>query len=163
LNPLHNTETIPDHWRSNPIDAFILQQQFARGLSPAPPADKRVLIRRVTYDLTGLPPTPEEIDAFVNDPAEDAYLRLVNRLLDSPAYGEQQARHWLDVVKYADTCGYDKDKLRENAWPYRDYVIRSFNQDKPYSRFVQEQLAGDVLIPNDPDGILGLGFIAAGP
>ena len=97
------------------------------------------------------------------DPDPQAYEKLVDRLLDSKHYGERWARHWLDVVKYADTCGYDKDKLRPNAWPYRDYVIRSLNEDKPYARFVQEQIAGDVLFPGEPDGILGLGFIAAGP
>lgn len=150
-------------WQQNPIDAFILAKQKAEGISHSPEADKRILIRRLTYDLTGLPPTPEEIDRFLNDNSADAYQQLVERLLDSPAYGERWARHWLDVVKYADTCGYDKDKLRQNAWPYRDYVIRSFDEDKPYSRFIEEQIAGDALFPGEPDGILGLGFIAAGP
>ena len=117
----------------------------------------------MTYDLTGLPPTLGAITDFVSDHDPLAYPKLVDRLLASPAYGEHWGRHWLDVVKYADTCGYDKDKLRPNAWPYRDYVIRSFNQDKPYSQFVQEQVAGDVLYPQTADGILGLGFIAAGP
>src|SRR5690606_382485 len=117
----------------------------------------------LSFDLVGLPPTPEQIEAFVADPDPLAYERLVERLLASPGYGERWGRHWLDVVKYADTCGYDKDKLRPNAWPYRDYVIRSFNEDKPYARFVREQIAGDVLYPGEPDGILGLGFIAAGP
>lgn len=151
------------NWKRNPIDAFILQKQIEKGLTHSVAADKRVLIRRLTYNLTGLPPTPNEIDSFLKDESPQAYEKLVERLLASPAYGEHWARHWLDVVKYADTCGYDKDKLRENAWPYRDYVIRSFNEDKPYSRFIQEQIAGDVLFPGEPDGILGLGFIAAGP
>ncbi|MFM9963218.1 MAG: DUF1549 domain-containing protein [Planctomycetaceae bacterium] len=146
-----------------PIDAFILAKQREHGLSPSPEADRRTLIRRLTYDLTGLPPTPDEVDEFVNDPDPTAYERLVDRLLASPHYGERWGRHWLDVARYADTCGYDKDKLRPNAWPYRDYVIRSFNEDKPYARFVEEQIAGDVLYPGTPDGILGLGFIAAGP
>ena len=150
-------------WVQTPIDAFILAKLQQAELKPAPKATKLALVRRLYYDLHGLPPTPEEVDAFVNDDAVDAYDRLVDRLLDSPRYGERWARHWLDVVKYADTCGYDKDKLRPNAFPYRDYVIRSFNNDKPYSRFVQEQLAGDILFPGEPDGILGLGFIAAGP
>lgn len=147
----------------NPIDAFVRRKLIAKGLEPSAPADARTLIRRLTYDLTGLPPTPEEVDKFVQDERLNAYERLVERLLASPQYGERWARHWLDVARYADTCGYDKDKLRPNSWPYRDYVIRSFNEDKPYSRFVKEQVAGDVLFPDTPDGILGLGFIAAGP
>jgi hypothetical protein len=150
-------------WVRTPIDAFILRTLNHQGLAPAEEADRRTLIRRVTYDLIGLPPTPEETDAFMEDPDPLAYEKLVDRLLGSQHYGERWARHWLDVVQYADTCGYDKDKLRPNAWPYRDYVIRSFNEDKRYARFVQEQIAGDVLFPGEPDGILGLGFIAAGP
>lgn len=150
-------------WVRNPIDAFVLTKQLEIGLTPAAPADRRTLIRRLTFDLTGLPATPEEVEQFVNDSAPKAYEHLVDRLLDSEHYGERWGRHWLDVVKYADTCGYDKDKLRPNAWPYRDYVIRSLNEDKPYARFVEEQLAGDVLYKNTSDGILGLGFIAAGP
>ena len=147
----------------HPIDRFIRQQLNQRGLQPSRIADRRTLIRRLCYDLTGLPPTPKEVREFVGDDAPDAYLRLVDRLLGSPRYGEHWARHWLDVVKYADTCGYDKDKLRPDAWPYRDYVIRSLNEDKPYARFIQEQVAGDVLFPDEPDGVLGLGMIAAGP
>ncbi len=154
---------LTDAWIRTPIDAFIRQTLTDRGLSSAAEADRRTLIRRVTYDLIGLPPTPAEVTAFVDDPDPLAYERLVNRLLASPQYGERWARHWLDVVKYADTHGYDKDKLRPQAWPYRDYVVRSLNNDKPYSRFVQEQIAGDVLFPGEPDGILGLGFLAAGP
>jgi hypothetical protein len=150
-------------WVRTPVDAFILSTLREKNLAPSKEADRRTLIRRVTFDLIGLPPTPEEIEAFVNDSSADAWEKVVERLLASPHYGERWARHWLDVVRYADTCGYDKDKLRPNAWPYRDYVIRSFNEDKPYSRFVQEQLAGDVLFPDTPDGILGLGFVAAGP
>ncbi len=157
---LRGTDAFPVR---TPIDAFILSMLKARNLSPSAPADRRTMIRRLSYDLTGLPPTPEDVAAFVNDPDPLAYEKLVDRLLHSPHYGERWARHWLDVVKYADTCGYDKDKLRPNAWPYRDYVIRAFNEDKPYTQFVHEQIAGDVLYPNTPDGILGLGFIAAGP
>jgi len=152
-----------DPWVRTPIDAFILQRLQDEGLTHAAEADRRTLIRRLSFDLIGLPPTPEETQAFVRDPDPQAYERLVDRLLDSKHYGERWARHWLDVVKYADTCGYDKDKLRHNGWPYRDYVIRSFNENKPYARFVQEQIAGDALFPGEPDGILGLGFIAAGP
>ena len=120
-----------------PIDHFIAAKQLELGLTPADEADRRTLIRRLTYDLTGLPPTIERMEAFLTDTAPDAYERLVEELLASPNYGEHWARHWLDVVKYADTCGFDKDKLRPNAWPYRDYVIRSFNDDKPYARFVK--------------------------
>lgn len=147
----------------NPVDAFIDATLASRGLHRAPEADRRTLIRRLTFDLTGLPPTPGEVDAFLGDREPDAYERLVDRLLASPRYGERWARHWLDVVHYGDTHGYDKDQPRPNAWPYRDYVIRAFNQDKPYGRFVEEQLAGDVLYPDTEDGVVALGFIAAGP
>jgi hypothetical protein len=150
-------------WVQTPVDAFVWAGLDARGLRPSPPADRRTLIRRVTFDLHGLPPTPEEIDAFLHDSAPDAYERLIERLLASPRYGERWGRHWLDVVHYGDTHGYDKDKRRDHAWPYRDYVLRSFNADKPYARFVREQLAGDVLYPGDPDGIIATGFLAAGP
>ncbi|MEZ6058907.1 MAG: DUF1549 domain-containing protein [Planctomycetaceae bacterium] len=146
-------------WIRSPIDAFILEKLREHNLRPSPEADRRTLIRRLAFDLTGLPPDPEQLHKLSLVPITD----VVEQLLASPQYGERWARHWLDVVKYADTCGYDKDKLRPNAWPYRDYVIRSFNDDKPYSRFVQEQIAGDILFPGEPDGILGLGFIAAGP
>jgi hypothetical protein len=147
----------------NPIDAFILHRLEKQGMKPSPEADRRTLLRRLSFDLLGLPPTPAEIDAFLHDRSPDAYERLVERLLASPCYGERWARHWLDVVHYGDTHGYDKDKLRPNAWPYRDYVIRAFNEDRPYSRFVKEQLAGDVFYPDTRDGIVGLGFLAAGP
>jgi mono/diheme cytochrome c family protein len=150
-------------WVRTPIDAFVLAAMEQKGLHPSPPADRATLLRRVTFDLVGLPPTPDEIDAFLKDDAPDAYAKVVDRLLASPRYGERWARHWLDVAHYADTHGYDKDKRRDQAWPYRDYVIRAFNQDKPYKRFIQEQLAGDVLYPDDPDGVVATGFIVAGP
>ena len=150
-------------WVRNPVDAFILAKLEAEGLSPSPEADRRTLIRRLSFDLIGLPPTPEEVAAFQRDRSQDAYAKLVDRLLASPRYGERWARHWLDTVHYGETHGYDKDKPRPNAWPYRDYVIRALNDDKPHSRFVEEQLAGDVLFPDEPDGIAALGFIAAGP
>jgi hypothetical protein len=150
-------------WARTPVDAFILAKLEANGLRPSLSADKRTLIRRLTYDLHGLPPTPEEIDAFLQDTSSDAYERLIDRLLASPRYGERWGRHWLDIVHYGDTHGYDKDKRRDHAWPYRDYVLRSFNSDKPYGRFIQEQIAGDVLFPRSPDGIIATGFIAAGP
>src|SRR5207249_1504352 len=146
-----------------PIDSFILAKLKEKTLAPSPPADKRALLRRVTYDLTGLPPTPEETQAFLADTAADAYIKVVDRLLASPRYGERWARHWLDVVHYADSHGHDQDRPRDNAWPYRDYVIRAFNEDKPYARFVHEQLAGDVLFPGTADGIVATGFLAAGP
>jgi hypothetical protein len=150
-------------WPRNEMDRFVLARLEANGLKPSPPADRRTLIRRLYFDLIGLPPTPEEVDAFVASSDELAYEQLVDRLLASPHYGERWARHWLDVVHYGETHGYDKDKPREHAWPYRDYVIRAFNEDKPYGRFVQEQLAGDVLFPGTRDGVEALGFIAAGP
>jgi hypothetical protein len=150
-------------WVRTPIDAFILAKLEAKNLSPAAEADRRTLLRRVSFDLIGLPPTPEEIEAFVNDRSPDAYERVVNRLLASPHYGERWARHWMDVIHFAETHGHDQDVPREHAWRYRDYLIDAFNQDRPYARFVQEQLAGDVLFPDDPRGIVATGFIAAGP
>ncbi len=153
------------------IDAFIRAKLAEKNLQPSPPADPRTLIRRLYFDLIGLPPTPEEVAAFENECREgssfvirDSSLeKLVDRLLASPRHGERWARHWLDVVHYGDTHGYDKDKPRPNAWPYRDYVIRALNSDKPYARFVQEQIAGDVLFPGTAEGVEALGFIAAGP
>jgi hypothetical protein len=146
-----------------PVDAFILAGLRSRGLKPSPEADRRTLIRRVHYDLVGLPPSPEEVEAFLVDRRPDAYERVVDRLLASPHHGERWGRHWLDVVHYGETHGYDKDRPRPNAWPYRDYVVRAFNEDRPYGQFVREQLAGDVLYPGTRDGIEALGFLAAGP
>jgi hypothetical protein len=150
-------------WVRNPIDAFVLRELEDRQMAPSPEADRRTLIRRVTFDLTGLPPTPAEVQAFIDDLSPDAYEKVVDRLLASPRYGERWARHWMDAVHYAESHGHDEDKLRPNAWPYRDYLIRSFNADKPYARFVEEQLAGDVLFPDDPDGIVATAFVAVGP
>ena len=150
-------------WAKNAIDAFVIAKLREQGFGPSPAADRRTLIRRLYFDLIGLPPSPAEVAAFAADPDPQAYDKLVNRLLDSPHYGERWARHWLDVVHFGETHGYDKDQPRRNAWPYRDYVIRALNQDKPYGRFVEEQLAGDVLYPDTIDGIEALGFIAAGP
>ena len=147
----------------NPIDAFILSQLEEKNLEPSPQADRRTLIRRLKYDLIGLPPSPKEVEQFVHDPDPQAYQNLIERYLNSPQYGERWARHWLDVVHYGDTHGYDKDKLRPNAWPYRDYVIRSFNDDKPYGQFIKEQIAGDVMKDAGGDGIVATGFLAAGP
>ncbi|HUY36325.1 MAG TPA: PSD1 and planctomycete cytochrome C domain-containing protein [Pirellulales bacterium] len=150
-------------WVRNPIDAFILAKLAEKDLAPSAPADQRTLLRRVTFDLVGLPPTPDEVARFLADDAPDAYPRRVDELLASPRYGERWARHWMDVVHFAETHGNDQDRPRPNAWPYRDYLIRSFNDDKPYARFVAEQLAGDVLFPGDPQGTVATGFIAAGP
>ena len=137
--------TGPPAWARNPIDPFILAALAEHGLRPAPEASRRTLIRRLTYDLTGLPPTPEEIEAFLADASPDAYERLVDRLLSSPRYGERWARHWLDLVRYAETAGHEFDYDIINASRYRDYVIRALNADLPYDRFVVEQLAGDLL------------------
>ncbi len=150
-------------WVRNPVDAFILAKLDEKGLKPAPETDRPTLLRRLSFDLTGLPPTPEEIDAFAADPSADAYLNVVDRLLASPRYGERWARHWMDVVHFAETHGNDQDRPRPNAWPYRDYLIQAFNDDKPYTRFVQEQIAGDALFPGNPQAIVALGFLAAGP
>jgi hypothetical protein len=152
-----------DPWVKSPVDDFILSKLQVAGLKPSKMADRRTLIRRLTFDLHGLPPTPEEVSAFLGNSRKDAYQQLVDRLLASPRYGERWGRHWLDVVHYGETHGYDKDKLRNNAWPYRDWVIRSLNEDKSYARFVEEQLAGDAIQPPSPDGIVALGFIASGP
>ena len=145
------------------VDTYLLTKLQAKGLTFSPEADRRTLIRRLSFDLTGLPPTPTEIAAFVADKAPDAYERLVDRLLASPAYGERWGRKWLDLVHYGDTHGYDKDKRRDNAWPYRDWVIGALNQDIPYTQFVQQQVAGDVLTPGAPAGIVATGFLVAGP
>jgi mono/diheme cytochrome c family protein len=149
---------------SNPIDAFLAAKMPA-GLQPAPLADRATLIRRVTFDLIGLPPTPEEIAAFVADKDSDekAFAKVVERLLASPPYGEKWGQHWLDVVRYADSSGFANDYIRGNAWRYRDYVIRSFNADKPYDQFVREQIAGDELDPNNPEMLVAVGFLRMGP
>ncbi|WP_373649261.1 PSD1 and planctomycete cytochrome C domain-containing protein [Schlesneria sp. DSM 10557] len=148
---------------SNAIDAFIQQKRTELKLRSNPEADRRTLICRVYLTLTGLPPEPAEVDQFVADPDPKAYETLVDRLLDSPRYGERWARHWLDAVHFAETHGNDQDRIREHAWPYRDYLIQAFNDDKPYSQFVQEQIAGDALFPDDPRKTAALGFLAAGP
>jgi hypothetical protein len=152
-----------DPWVRTPVDAFILQRLRDQGMTPADEADRRTLARRLYFDLIGLPPSPVELAAFIQDPHPLAYEQLVERLLASPRYGERWARHWLDVIHYGDTHGYDKDKPRPNAWPYRDYVVRSLNDDRPYERFVREQLAGDALWPTEAQAVIATGFIAAGP
>jgi hypothetical protein len=149
-------------WSANPIDTFVLHHLEAKGLLPSPPADRRRLIRRLFFDLIGLPPSPAEIAAFLKDDAPDSYGRLVDRLLASPQYGERWARHWLDVVRFGETNGFEFDEFRPNAWPYRDWVVAAFNQDLPYDEFVRLQLAGDVLRPKDPEAIKATGFLVAG-
>jgi hypothetical protein len=150
-------------WVRTPIDAFILAGLKKAGLRPAPEADRVTLIRRVTFDLHGLPPTPAEIDAFVNDRSPDAWEKVIERLLASPRYGEQWGRHWLDVVRFAETDGFEYDTHRNDAWRYRDYVIQSFNADKPYDQFVKEQLAGDELAPGDHVLRIASGYNRLGP
>ena len=149
-------------WAVNPIDAFILAGLEAKGLEPNPPATKLELVRRVYYDVTGLPPTPAEVEAFLADASPRAYEELVGRLLASPRYGEKWARHWLDLVRFAETNSYERDNPKPNAWRFRDYVIRAFNQDKPYDRFLREQLAGDELAPGDSDALIATGYYRLG-
>ncbi|MCH7686127.1 MAG: DUF1549 domain-containing protein, partial [Planctomycetes bacterium] len=139
------TEKSDQEWTRTAIDAFILKRLKRKGLRPAPPADRRTLIRRLSYDLTGLPPTPEETESFLSDHSPNAYETLTDRLLSSPHYGERWGQHWLDLVRFSETEGFEYDRMRTAAWRFRDYVIRSFNQDKPFDRFVLEQLAGDEL------------------
>ncbi|OAI52719.1 hypothetical protein AYO47_05980 [Planctomyces sp. SCGC AG-212-M04] len=146
----------------NEIDQFVLEQLLAAGLSPSREAEKVSLLRRVTEDTTGLPPTPAELDAFLADDSPEAYEKIVDRLLRSPRFGEHQARQWLDLVRYAESDGYKADDYRPTAWRYRDYVVKSFNDDKPYDRFVMEQLAGDEIDPENPDALVATGFFRHG-
>ena len=162
FRPLRKTEP-PRSDENHPIDAFISAKLVDARLAPASRASRLVLIRRATFDLTGLPPRPEEIEAFVNDTSPEAWSDVVERLLESPHYGEQWGRHWLDIVRYADTAGYSNDWERSNAWRYRDYVVRSLNADKPYDRFVMEQIAGDILEPGNPEMRVATGYLRMGP
>ena len=148
FQPVHRVA--PPAGFASPIDAFIAARLQPKGLAISPETDRVTLLRRVSLDLIGLPPTPAEVDAFVNDRSRNAYEKVVDRLLASPHYGERWARHWLDLARYAESEGFKSDETRPNAWRYRDYVIQAFNQNKPYDRFVKEQLAGDELYPNDP-------------
>jgi len=150
-------------WANNPIDLFILAQLEAKGLKPSPEAYRATYIRRATLDAWGVIPTPEEVKAFVNDRSPNAHEKLVDRLLASPHYGERQARRWLDLARYADSAGFQNDQTRPNTWRYRDYVINAFNQDKPYSRFLQEQLAGDEIWPDSEEAKIATGFLAGYP
>ncbi|MDB5390429.1 MAG: Planctomycete cytochrome [Planctomycetaceae bacterium] len=150
-------------WPRNEIDSFILSKLETKGLTPAPEADRRIAIRRLSFDLLGLPPTSLEVAAFVSDTAPDAYEKLVTRLLDSPAYGERWARHWLDIVRFGESQGFERDRLRPNSWRYRDWVVWALNRDMPYDEFVRQQLAGDVLAPGNPLSIVATGYLVAAP
>ena len=150
-------------WVKTPIDAFILNGLKKAGLKPAPKANRATLIRRATYDLHGVPPTPEEVNAFVRDKSPKAWEKVIDRLLDSPRYGEQWGRHWLDVVRFAESDGYEYDTHRPDAYRYRDYVVDSFNTDKPYADFVKEQLAGDEMDPKNATFLIASGFNRLGP
>lgn len=168
LQPLSTAEPpaatgMPQSWAAGPIDRFIFAKLAEKGLAPSGPAERRTLIRRVSYDLIGLPPTPEEVDAFVRDERADAYERLIDRLLASPQYGEQWGRHWLDVVRFGESTGFERNVIVDNAWPFRDYVIRSFNEDKPYDQLIVEHLAGDVVARGNPAVEVGTVFLVAGP
>ncbi len=145
-------------WVANDVDAFVLAKLEEKHLKPSPPADKLTLIRRATLDLTGLLPTMEEVQDFTSDNSPDAFAKVVDRLLASPRYGERWARHWLDLARYSDSEGFKSDETRPNIWRYRDYVIDSFNNDKPYDRFMKEQIAGDELYPDDPAALIATGF-----
>jgi mono/diheme cytochrome c family protein len=154
-------------WQANPIDAFLMARMSAKGLKPSPKADRRTLIRRAYLDVLGLPPSPEQLDAFVKDSSPDAWPKLVDELLASSHYGERWARHWLDLVRYADSGGFEFDVDRPEGWRYRDYVVNAFNKDKPYSRFVLEQLAGDEIEGLDAaakdEAMIATGFLRVGP
>lgn len=153
-------KVVQQNWVKSPVDSFVLAALESAKLAPAKPADRLTLMRRVYYDLTGLPPSPEEIDAFLADSSPTAYEKLVDRLLADPAYGERWARHWLDVVRFAETNGYERDGIKPYAWRYRDYVIRSFNDDKPYDQFVKEQIAGDEIARKNwsADAVIAAGY-----
>ena len=152
-----------DAWIQNPVDAFILERLRAKGLAPSAALGRRQLLRRATLDLTGLPPTPPEIDAFLADQSPNAYEKVVDRLMASPHYGERWAMRWLDLVRYADTNGFEADGYRPHAWRYRDYVVKAFNEDKPYDQFIREQLAGDELWPGNQEALIASGFNRLGP
>ena len=149
-------------WVRTPVDRFVLAELEAHGLAPAAPADRRTLIRRVYFDLIGLPPTPDEADAFAADPDPRAYERLVDRLLTSPHYGERWARHWMDVARFAESHGYEQDYDRPHAYYYRDFLIGALNRDMPFTQFAAWQIAGDELAPADPLALAATGFLGAG-
>ncbi len=150
-------------WVHNPIDAFVLSSLKSANISPSPPTSRRALIRRVYLDLIGLPPTPEQVHAFEQDRSSNSYAKVVDQLLDSPAYGERWGRHWLDLVRYADSGGFEGDKDRPLIWKYRDYVIGSFNRDQPYNEFLKQQIAGDEFEPDSGEALIATGYLACGP
>lgn len=152
-----------DPWIRNPIDSFVWQKLAEQGVEPMPAADRRTLIRRATFDLTGLPPTPSQIENFVNDTSPDAYEKLIKRLLDSPAYGQRWAQHWLDLARFAETDGFEHDNHRPTAWRYRDWVIDALNADMGYDVFLQLQIAGDELRPDQDQAHIATGFLLCGP
>ena len=152
-----------ESWARNGIDRFIAQGLEHAGLEPSPEADRRTLIRRLSFDLLGLPPAPDEVARYLADTQPGAYERLVDRLLASPQFGVRWARRWLDVARFGESQGFERDKLRDNAWPYRDWVVQAFNDDMPYDRFARLQIAGDVLLPEDPQAAIATGFLVAGP
>jgi len=160
--PLQRPAVPDDSRHTNPVDAFITAKLRQLKLSLAPEANRRTLIRRLSFNLTGLPPTPAEVEAFLKDTNPHAYEKLVDRLLASPAYGEHWAQHWLDLARFAETDGFEHDNVRPNAWRYRDWVINALNADLPYNAFVQQQIAGDLLHPKDPQAAIATGFLLAG-
>ena len=163
LKLLHPPASSSDTWAQTAVDRFIKVALVSKGLTPAPTADRRTLIRRVTFDLVGLPPTPEEIADFIRDDGPDAYERLIDRLLASPRYGERYGRHWLDVARYADSDGYEGDRDRKSAYHYRDFVIRALNADMPFDQFVRWQIAGDEYAPDNASAVAATGFCTAAP
>jgi hypothetical protein len=165
FQPLRTTTPpdAPQRWARTPIDRWIYAGLQKAGLSPSPKADRRALIRGLSFDLLGLPPDPATVEAFVADSRPDAYERLVDKMLASPHYGERWARHWLDLARFAESEGFERDQLRENVWKYRDYVIRSLNADKPYAQFAREQIAGDVIDKATHDSMLATALLTMGP
>ena len=159
----HDAPQPENEWDRTSIDSFLLAAMRRKGLAPSGEADRRTLIRRLSFDLHGLPPSPESVAEFVGDPDPSAYERVVDRMLAEPAYGERWGRHWLDVARFGESNGYEQNHLRDKAWPYRDWVIRSFNEDKPFNRMILEQLAGDQLAQGDQLVEAATGFLVAGP
>ncbi len=163
IQPVEVPAAGDSNWCRNPIDNFVRHELNKRGLQPQPTASRRTIIRRLSFDLLGIPPTPAEISAFESDHREDAYDRLVGRLLQSPRYGERWAQHWLDLARFAETDGFEHDKVRPNAWQYRDWVITALNDDMPYDEFIRRQIAGDELYPDDESALIATRFCLSGP
>ena len=163
LQPLSDPAPPPEHVTLHPIDAFLRRKLDDKGLLPSPPVDRRTLIRRLSLKLLGMPPSAGQVDRFVADKRPDAYQRLIDETLSSPYYGQRWARHWLDLARFGESQGFERDKLREHSWPYRDWVINALNDDLPYDEFVRLQIAGDVIAPKDPQAVIATGFLVAGP